>query len=293
MRRFFAFLKKVSFHPNPKTRFLITLVYCGIGIWANFFLLQVFCMPVMYARVMCIAFFITILIFPFVKTLWLKTVLYFLLGMGVPICVYCILFLGGGFNPLATITIYLFYILTIIFLGAGLLALIPFYLLRQIYFYYKNADFRGKQFFKAGMFLPIIILAVYLIIFRFFLSKAIDIQIKCATTDEFVDSLPKNYFTERILGLCWKYHTRIDLCDGWRPPLHDPFLVISLWVNPTPFFHNYNEPDLWPVYNSEAIKYYHRKFPERRLKESCPCSYSNDGKEYLSDPLDSTVSVRH
>ncbi len=293
MRRFFAFLKKVTFHPNPKTRLKITLVYCGIGIFANFFMLQVFCMPVMYAAVMCIAFFIAILIFPFVQAPWVKNVLYFLLGMGVPICVYCILFLGFGLNPLAIISSYLLFTLEILLLGTGLLAFIPFYLLRHIYLYSKNADFRGKQFLKAGMYLPLIILAIYLISFRVFLNKAINIQIATKTTDEFVDRLPNGYFSERILGLSWKYHTCLDyIYDGWRPPLHDPFLIISLWINPTPFFHNFNEPDLWPIYNNEAIKYYHRKFPGRPLKESCPCSYSNNGKGYLSDPLDSTVGVR-
>ncbi len=294
MRRFIAFLKKVSFHPNPKTRLIITLAYCGIGIFANFFMLQVFCMPVLYAALMCIAFFIAILIFPFVQTLWVKNVLYFLLGMGVPICVYCILFLGLGIHPWLIISSYLLYTIEIIFLGAGLLAFIPFYLLRQIYVYSKQGDNKRKQIFKAGMFIPLFVLAIYLINFRIYLNKTINIHIGSKTTDEFVHKLPKGYFTERILGLCWKYHTSLDyIYDGWRPPLHDPFLIISLWINPTPFFHNFNEPDLWPIYNNEAIKYYHRKFPERPLKESCPCSYSHDGKEYLSDPLDSTVGVRH
>ena len=32
----------------------------------------------------------------------------------------------------------------------------------------------------------------------------------------------KNPMTERILGMHFRYHTRICIYDGWRPPLHDP-----------------------------------------------------------------------
>jgi len=292
MRKFIRFLKKVSFHPNPNIRFLITLVYCGIGIYVNFFCLQVFCMPVMYAAIMCIAFFIAILVFPFVEVKVLKTILYFLLGMGVPICIYCILFLAG---PL--LVNYIGFLLEILLLGAGLLAFIPFYLLRHIYLYYRQAAVFDKRSLRAGILLPLIALCIYLFNFHSYLAMADKLQNQSTTTEEFVSKLPNSYFTERILGLHWKYHTRLSyIYDGWRPPLHDPFLIVGLWVNPHRYFYGFPRNSLWPTYNDfrrDAMKYYHRMFPQRPLKVLCPCSYSHDGREYLSNNLDNFDSVVH
>ncbi len=37
--------------------------------------------------------------------------------------------------------------------------------------------------------------------------------------------------TEKILGMHFIYHTRICEYDGWRPPKHEPILVIGMWLN--------------------------------------------------------------
>jgi len=290
MRKLAAFCKKIVFHPDPIKRTIITFIYCGVGIFFNFFVLQVFCMPVMYASVMCIVFYIALLAFPFIHNKVLKTIACFLLGTGVPICIYCAWFLasgnGGVFN-------YVFFFFAILLLGAGLLGFIPFYLLLHIRRYYKAAVPIGRRSILAGVVVPFVALAIYLSAFRSYLVSTISIQDNVATKDEFVRRLPNSYFTERILGLCWKYHTCIDFVyDGWRPPLHDPFLIIGLtYCSPAVFHHSNTADNFWPVYYWEAIKYYHRKFPGRRLKENCPCSYSRDGKDYLTDPLDSALGA--
>ena len=285
MRKIDAFFRKIIFHPDPVKRTLVTLIYCGIGIYFNFFVLQVFCRPVPYAAAMCVAFFLSILVFPFVNSGWLKGFLYFFIGTGVPICVYCMLFLGG---PL--LIGYIGFALLILFFGGGLLAFIPFYLLAHIRRYYKTAGRTYRIVFKSGIFIPLVVLAVYLFNFKAYLSVADKMHNRSVSKDEIISALPSNYFTERLLGLCWKYHTNLEFInDGWRPPLHDPFLVIAISVFNFPF---HSTDAKWPNYNTEAIKYYHRKFPERPLKESCPCSYSHDGVGYLSDPLDS-VEVKH
>jgi hypothetical protein len=49
-----------------------------------------------------------------------------------------------------------------------------------------------------------------------------------ATLSELSKNPINRYLIELILGSHWKYHT--ELCvvyDGWRPPFHDPVLVIS------------------------------------------------------------------
>ncbi len=276
MRKLFRFFKKITFHPNPKIRLLITLVYCGIGIYVNFFCLQVFCMPVLYARIMCLTFFVAILIFPFINSERIRAPLYFLLGMGVPICVYCILFLG---DPNKLMINYIGFILEILLLGAGLLAFIPFYLLHHIRHYYKAAGTAGRRLLLAGVFVPLTCLGVYLFLFRREMLLWNELEHKSANVDEFIQRLPKNYFVERRLGLCWKYHTNLEyIYDGWRPPLHDPFLVVALWFRPVTFPAG---PPVFEIqYNEDAIRYYARKFPERPLQESCPCSYCRDGRGY-------------
>ena len=271
-----ALCSKISFHPDPVKRTLITVIYCGTGIFFNFFMLQVFCRPVPYAAAMCIAFFLSILAFPFVNSGWLKLLLSFLLGTGVPICAYCILFLG---DPRKNMANYIGFIFEILLFGLGLLAFIPFYLLWHIRKYYNSTPSAGKLLFMSGVFLPIVALIMYLFNLHAYQKLSEDIASKSANLDEYMARLPKNYFTERRLGLCWKYHTELEyVYDGWRPPLHDPFVVIGLWFYPLlgsskPFPFQFE-------YNADAIKYYHRKFPERPLVEKCPCSYSGDGRTY-------------
>ncbi len=293
MRKLFRFLKKITFHPDSKIRLRITLIYCGIGVFANFFMLQVFCMPVLYAAAMCIAFFSAVTVLPFIKAGYARGVLYFFLGTGVPICIYCICFLGDPYDFMSN---YLFYLVAIIFLGLGLLAFIPFYLLRHIYVYYRAAEILGKRAIKAGIFIPLIALGVYLLTFQYWLRASDKIEAASHSKQEFVSRLPGNYFTERILGLHWKYHTSMELVyDGWRPPMHDPMLVIALWLHPDVlyhephrqslhFYHPFSQPEnksLWPDYNEEAVKYYRRKFPELPLRMWCPCSCNAYGLQYL------------
>jgi len=286
MRRFIGFVKKVTFHPDPVVRLIITLVYCGVGIFVNFFCLQVFCMPVLYARVLCTAFFVAILLYPFVKANWIKIPLCFLLGTGVPISVYCIFFLGG---PL--LLNYIGFVLEILLLGAGLLAFIPFYLLRHIRIYYRQANVLGRRIIMVGVYTPLVALCIYMYLFNRYAVKAGQIAKSVNSTEELVNQLPKNYFTERILGLHWKYHTSLSyIYDGWRPPLHDPFFLVARWFN---FFSstNFYEPP-WPWYNEEAVKFYHRKFPDLPIRENCPCSYCRDGIQYLG-PVEGLDSVVH
>jgi hypothetical protein len=90
-----------------------------------------------------------------------------------------------------------------------------------------------------------------------------------------VASLPANYFTERLLGIGFKYHTQLEFVyDGWRPPLHDPFLNLGLWLYADS---SYPFPEL------SRIKYHSLLFPGIPLKVNCPCSYMKDGATYLEE----------
>jgi len=184
-------------------------------------------------------------------------------------------------------------------------AIMPLYLLARIGLEFVKAEVRERWSVAMGMIVPFVALAIYLLAFNSYLRSAQNTAAHSATPDEFVAKLPSNYFTERILGLHWKYHTCVDYYKGWRPPMHDPFLVIALWCNPyldypdvksRPIwmFNEYsgavynmrgNRETLWPHYNEEAVFYYHKKFPEKPLQMWCPCSFGQGSRDYFRAQL--------
>ncbi len=278
---------KIIFDPEPKKHLFALLFYCGTGIFINFFAMQVFCMAVAYAAIMCIAFFIAIASFPFIKSKIIKGIAYFLLGTGVPISLYCIVFLA---DPYSGFTNYIYFTLEILLAGLGLMAYIPFYLLIQIFLYFRSAKTSGKLLVAAGAIIPFIALYVYLFNLKIYIGQVAEIAKTVHSKDEFYSKLPRNHYTERLLGLDWKYHTRLCyICDGWRPPLNDPFLIIGLWCEPLMAAHHKNEPTnkYMRASLSESIYYYKKLFPHQPLKVKCPCSYNSSGKEYLSVNMDS------
>lgn len=269
MKRTFSFFKKLFFHPDRRKRLFISLLYCGLGVYANFFLFQVFCLPVIQAVVSCLLFLAAVLVLPFVKNHWWRKLVYFFVGTGVPICLYCIWFLMDTWDVQHAIVYYFFvYLLLGLFFGIGLLAYIPVYLLYHIYRYFNVATMHERLAQIAGCVLPFVILLFYLDAFRkqYYLFKE-------AVTYNKVVNLPANYFTERLLGIGFKYHTQLEFVyDGWRPPLHDPFLNIGLWI--------YADSS-YPFKKLNRIKYYRMLFPAIPLKVNCPCSYTTDGTTYL------------
>jgi hypothetical protein len=279
-------ITRLTFNPDPKKRLRILLLYSGTGIFLNFFVMQVFCMPVWYAAIMCTCFFVSVTLFPFIKPRAVKYAGYFFLGWGVPICLYCIIFLADPFEKFHG---YVFYTSSILFFGAGLVAYLPFYLLFHIYKYFRVADNPGKFILAAGVIIPFIALSVYLHKLKQYSKTVHEISAASHSQEKFFEKIPRNYFTERYLGLKWKYHTQ--LCywfDGWRPPLNDPFLIIGLWLE---LYHvpGYKILDnrYWPQWPKESIPYHKKLFPDKPLKVNCPCSFSGSGMSYLDANLDS------
>ena len=278
---FLRFVSRMAFHPLVGVRTIITVVYLGIALFVNFFVLQVFCMPVVYAAVMCILFLASIVVFPLLNNGKIKTIAYALLGTGVPICSYMIFFLA---DPIHSFLNYIWFTLQILLFGAGLLAFIPFYFLYHISKYYRQGNTIQKQILWAGVITPCIALFIYLIGFHSYFNNADRIARTAKNKTEFIGRLPSNYFTERVLGLYWKYHTNLEyIYDGWRPPLHDPFLVLAWYVFSSEL--RPGKSHMWPDCNEEGVRYYHRKFPGKPLKVWCPCAYSHDGLEYGPDSL--------
>ena len=82
--------------------------------------------------------------------------------------------------------------------------------------------------------------------------------------------------TEKIIGMHFIYHTRFCEFDGWRPPIHEPILVIGMWLN--------NRYDPLNVDLKTRLDLYRKFFPENKFKFDCSCGieYSED---YINDNL--------
>lgn len=290
MRRIFSLIRRLSFHPHPLRRNVITLIYVALALAGNFLWLQVFCMPVWWASLWIALVLLSILLFDG-STLPLRRLWHYpVLGAGVPVCIYLIVFLAGG--PRNILTGYLPYLLGILYFGAGLLAFLPFYLLRHIYIYYKRGSSGEKKIFWTGVSAPLVALALYCLLFYpRFQSLYHTFGSGPALGEQSLNDIERDYFTERFLGIGFKYHTKIEfLYDGWRPPLHDPFLNTFLW-----FFGKEEGWEYYPLHQMDQqlrMTYYHYLFPYEPLKIACPCSYSRDGKSYSRDFRPATFPVR-
>jgi hypothetical protein len=269
MRKVWAGLKKLAFHPNPVWRAVVSVSFVGGALWANFFKYQVFCIPVWWAGLASGLFVLSVLLLPLIRNHWVKTVLYFVAGTGVPICIYCVLFLAG-WN-------YLVYFLGIIFFAGAVFAFLPFYFIYHIARYFKGAASWGKKAMIAGAAIPFLVYLVYLQLFSVRLYAFTD---AVNAGPAAIEKLPRDYFTERLLGIGFKYHTELCLWDGWRPPMHDPFLNMSLWLCSVPNSFTAGNKILTL---KERIVYYHKLFPDKPIRMHCACSEMGDAKTYFTD----------
>lgn len=78
-------------------------------------------------------------------------------------------------------------------------------------------------------------------------------------------TLEKNFMTEKILGMHFIYHTRYCEFDGWRPPKHEPILVIGMWLN--------NRKDPLSLNLEKRLELYKKFFPNKTYKFECSCGY--------------------
>lgn len=246
-------------------------MYIGAGLLGNFFLLQAFCTPVWWATVYCLVFLVALLYIPFVKQPWVKGILYFLLGAGTLACLYTIIFLADPWNHFSG---YIYFTFQILLLGLGLLAFIPVYLLWHIYKYVKPAMPVYKKLFIAGLVAPLVILCIYLHQFKEEYRR-----MNYTYYSNKPETLQANEYTEQLLGIGYKYHTKLEyIYDGWRPPLHHPFLNIGLWLYAESYFPFKNLSP--PFIELNRPFHYKRLFPHHPLKVNCVCSFTSNGKSF-------------
>lgn len=96
----------------------------------------------------------------------------------------------------------------------------------------------------------------------------------------------RNPMTERIAGMHFLYHTSFCIYDGWRPPLHDPALVLGMRLNG-------GKDPLGSMDLEKRLALYHSMYPDRPVKAPCACSRESERNGYFTDPLWQTIEVDH
>lgn len=145
----------------------------------------------------------------------------------------------------------------------------PYFVMLQLIYMYRSllSSFQKRVFIYSS--LTVLFIGV---LFAFQMKRIFD-RIETATNIEVeLRSLNKNplnnYLTELILGAHWKYHTELSCYDGWRPPFHDPILVISNKIL-FPFKHFASDTKLYYYQNYNL---YSKIFPDNPTHFECRCA---------------------
>jgi len=86
--------------------------------------------------------------------------------------------------------------------------------------------------------------------------------------------LKPHFFNEKILGMHLIYHTKFCEYDGWRPPVHEPLLVLGMWMNGGEWGIN--------ISLEKRVALYQKFFPDKPVHLECSCAkmysstYHND-----------------
>lgn len=72
-----------------------------------------------------------------------------------------------------------------------------------------------------------------------------------------------NFINEKILGMHLVYHTRYCFYDGWRPPKHEPIIVVGRWLS--------SKDKQFSLGLEKRIELYKKFFPDTPYKYNCSC----------------------
>jgi hypothetical protein len=254
---------------NPKKLTKVNAILLLAVILGNS-LLQAFCIPTLWASSLLLICFLNTIFYPRLNQ---NSFLYYfsnyISGISLGVFVYCTLFLEH---------INFYGLFAILFFGFGLLTYVPFFFIIQLI--YKHIIGSKKVLTKVLFCLGLLSFLSAAYFFNYQYKKAL-VSIEKFKQSNF-KQLEKTFMTEKILGMYFKYHTEICEYDGWRPPLHEPALVIGQWFNgrEDPLSNGYqNRFEL-----SKRIQLYKKFFPDKKVKLDCSCAV-NYSSLYHSDTL--------
>ncbi|MFY0674466.1 MAG: hypothetical protein JXQ87_13780 [Bacteroidia bacterium] len=247
---------------KPKNKVLFNIALGISAVVGNSFI-QVFCVPVLWASVVLLTTFLPFVLYPLIATKVknIKAIMFFFFGLAASICIYCIIFLGQ-LNILG---------IPLLLAGIGVLVFIPHVYLLQLFglAFFKKENSQMRKYFIMGL----IFSYGFLVSAGFNYNKKLNSIEKAYKTKELIQINTEDYMTERIIGMHFKYHTRFNEYDGWRPPLHDPYLVAGFWLN------GFNDPLIIGL--EERVAIYKKLYPHKLVQVSCSCArmYSESYKE--------------
>lgn len=270
---------------------LVNALLCGGAVLANAHH-QVFCRPVPWATVVLLVVFIPLITYNVIRDRIgrFNYVVFFLFGIATCICLYCIVFLSylsvTGLFSIVVIPYYL--ISTGHFSGPMALpfASLPLILAVQLVVLVlgRRTTRTDRKYFGMGIALCVAFAVVMTSWFNLHYAT-VRSALRQGTTHE----VPRNYMTERMLGMHVKYHLSFCELDGWRPPLHDPSIVVAIWLT-APFRSDLDWRGKAPfgarqrtTFFNERIAAYKTVFPERPLRQKCSCARGYR-KFYMEDP---------
>jgi len=233
---------------KPMNLAILNGVLIAILIGVNIYF-QAFCIPTPWAIAMLSICFANTIVYPILQNTKLVPLTSFINGVSLFVYIYCIIFLDE-MNLVGFV---------MILIGIGLVVFIPHFIVVQLI--WKNV-FNPKIKSSRYYFLAAVILCMGMVIYI-----GQDYRNAISSIGKFKETnykeLDQNFMTEKILGMHFIYHTKYCEFDGWRPPKHEPILVIGMWLN--------DGYDPLPVNLKTRLELYKKFFPENRYKFNCSC----------------------
>lgn len=226
---------------------VLNLILIAISIWLNTTYNGGFCVFVPWAMAVQIVCFVNMVTFTWLEQTPLWRFNAFLCGISTGVFFYWVIFSEGWviFFPVSILSIFLLV--------------------------WRNVKHPVREQSKPWYFAGITVCVVFAIVSAILFSSAAK-KVKNGEYDT------KNPMTERILGMHFRYHTRICIYDGWRPPLHDPAMVMGMRLTG-------DKDPLAGMTLETRLLLYHEVFPTLPVKNHCACSKESKRYHYFDDYL--------
>ena len=85
-----------------------------------------------------------------------------------------------------------------------------------------------------------------------------------------------NYMLEKAIGFALVYHTEICIYDGWRPPMHEPFLVVAQYF--------VDSGGSLGESLEAKIQLYKQLYPNVPVQKKCSCAVEESNR-YFNDQI--------
>lgn len=271
--KYFVFPSKIHF-----SLYLIGAITIGYFFNTDY---QLFCIPVNWTTILLITYSFYLICNWILKKLIGEFLNQLILGSGLFISIYIILF--GSTEYLIWAAIQMIILAPIYFLTRylnkrfntrffdslnfyGATILLPYIIIGWTFWQVKDK----KIIYKISTaILPFIFLVIGLattIRMNKIITKIDNSKNKTEAAKILINKNVDKYLTELILGAHWKYHTKICLYDGRRPPFHDPILGFA-----QPILY-YGEQFNYELSMPERVDLYKELFPDNKLEFDCKCA---------------------